>query len=71
MSLQTVDIGIVVLYLIGVLAFGIWIGRRDVALWRRQPMTDGPGPTTARTGTRVPAAPNPRVSRNVSENGVG
>ena len=31
MSLQNVDIGIVVLYLVGVLAFGIWIGRREKA----------------------------------------
>ena len=31
MSLQNVDIGIVVLYLVGVLVFGIWIGRREKA----------------------------------------
>ena len=31
MSLQTIDIVIVILYLIGVLIFGIWIGRREKA----------------------------------------
>lgn len=31
MPLQNVDIGIVVLYLVGVLVFGIWIGRREKA----------------------------------------
>ncbi|MYE13226.1 MAG: hypothetical protein F4X99_16555 [Gammaproteobacteria bacterium] len=31
MSLQAVDIGIVLLYLVGVLAFGIWIGSREKA----------------------------------------
>lgn len=29
MSLQNIDIGIVIVYLIGVLAFGVWIGRRE------------------------------------------
>ena len=29
MSLQNIDIGIVIVYLIGVLSFGVWIGRRE------------------------------------------
>lgn len=31
MSLQNIDIGIVIVYLVGVLIFGVWIGRREKA----------------------------------------
>ncbi len=31
MSLQNIDIGIVIAYLVGVLAFGVWVGRREKA----------------------------------------